>query len=270
MWGKPRGVPARSRLGCGAIKRPWVRRFPLPPWTTLLYWGFLLALLYFFAELADEAHDQEIISFDAPILSWLDAHRTALLTRAALFFDVTGSIYLLGPVSLLITAWLWRSRRRAAVFLVLSMAGGWGLNLAAKVLVGRLRPDLFERLSIAPGYSFPSGHTMVSTAFFLSLLLISWRLLPRYRLLAGAVGVLLILSVGASRSYLQVHYPSDVLAGWLLSGAWVLGLNSWFRRRSGPRGLHATARPDGEVDEPPEQGGKEHRPDAKDGDGGGG
>jgi membrane-associated phospholipid phosphatase len=195
-----------------------------------------LALLYLFAELADEVHSRETLAFDAPILAWLAEHRTGLLTQLALFLDATGSIYLLGPMSLLITAWLWRSRRRAAVFLVLSMAGGWGLNLAAKVLVGRLRPDLFDRLSIAPGYSFPSGHTMVSTAFFLALLLISWRLLPRYRPLAGAVSVLLIFAVGASRSYLQVHYPSDVLAGWLLSGAWVLGLNSWFGRRSRRRG----------------------------------
>lgn len=210
----------------------------------MLYWGFLLALLYVFAELADKVHDQETIAFDVPILAWLHAHRTALLTRAALFFNVIGSIYMLGPLSLTVILWLWRSWRRAAVFLALSMAGGWGLNLAAKVLVGRLRPELFERLSIAPGYSFPSGHTMVSTAFFLSLFLISWRLLPHLRWLMGVLSIFLILSVGASRSYLQVHYPSDVLAGWLLSGAWVLGLNSWFGRRSGRRSLDPAAQPD--------------------------
>jgi len=223
-----------------------------------------LALLYVFANLADEVHDQETVAFDAPILAWLDAHRTALLTRAALFFDVTGSIYMLGPLSLIVVLWLWRSWRRAAVFLALSMAGALGLNLAAKVLVGRLRPDLFERLSIAPGYSFPSGHTMVSTAFFLSLLLISWRLLPRYRPLAVVLGVLLILSVGVSRSYLQVHYPSDVLAGWLLSGAWVLGLNRWFGRRSRRRGFNPASQADEQVDEAAEDGGKENGANAED------
>ncbi len=177
---------------------------------------------------------------------------------------------MLGPLSLLVALWLWRSWRRAAVFLALSMAGAWGLNLAAKVLVGRLRPELFERLSIAPGYSFPSGHTMVSTAFFLSLFLISWRLLPRYRWPTGVLSILLILGVGASRSYLQVHYPSDVLAGWLLSGAWVLGLNSWFGRRSRRRSLDPAARPDDKVDEAAEDGGKENSANAEDGHSGGG
>lgn len=209
------------------------RRLPLPSWTNLLYWGLLLVLLYLFAELADEAHDLESIAFDAPILAWLNGHRTAFLTRAALFLDVVGSVYTLGPLSVLVAAWLWRRSRRAAVFLVLGVAGALGLNLTAKVLVGRLRPELFDRLSIAPGYSFPSGHTMVSTAFLGSLLLISWRFLPRYRLFIAAASILLIVSVGVSRSYLQVHYPSDVVAGWLLSTAWVLGLNGWFRRGRG-------------------------------------
>lgn len=205
-------------------------RLPLPSWTTLLYWGLLLTLLYLFAELADDVRERENIVFDRPVLAWLDRHRTGTLTDVAFFLNVVGSVYLLGPVSLVIAALLWRISRRAAVFLTLSVAGALGLNLAAKVLVGRLRPDLFDRLSIAPGYSFPSGHTMVSTAFFLALFLVSKRFLPRYAWLVGTASVLLSLSVGISRSYLQVHFPSDVLAGWLLAAAWVLGLNGWFRR----------------------------------------
>lgn len=46
----------------------------------------------------------------------------------------------------------------------------------------------------------------------------------------AALGLLFALAVGSSRSYLQVHYPSDVVAGWALSVAWVLGLYTWFRR----------------------------------------
>lgn len=264
-WNRP--SPSEG-LTIRRTSRP--KRLPLPSWTSLLYWGLLLALLYLFAELADEVHSRETVAFDAPILAWLTEHRTGLLTQVALFLDLTGSIYLLGPVSLLIAAWLWRFRRRAAVFLVLSMAGAWGLNLAAKVLVGRLRPELFDRLSIAPGYSFPSGHTMVSTAFFLTLFLISWRSPPRDRWLVGSSSALLIFAVGASRSYLQVHYPSDVLAGWLLSGAWVLGLNSWFRRPSGRRRLDPAAQPDDEVDDAAEDGSEENGADAKDRHRGGG
>ncbi len=188
-------------------------------------------MLYAFAELADNVRERETIAFDRPILAWLAGHRTTLLTNIAFFLDVAGSVYLLGPLTLVVAVLLRRRSRRSVVFLTLSVGGALGLNLAAKALVGRLRPDLFERLSIAPGYSFPSGHTMVSTAFFLALFLVSVRFWPRYRWLSGTVSVLLILAVGVSRSYLQVHFPSDVLAGWLLAGAWVLSLNGWFRRK---------------------------------------
>ena len=91
-----------------------------------------------------------------------------------------------------------------------------------------------NQLTPAPGYSFPSGHAMGSAAFFLALYLLVAQLAPRWRLLAGVLAALFTLCIGVSRLVLQVYYPSDILAGWALSAAWVLGVNlvyKWTLRR---------------------------------------
>ncbi len=102
------------------------------------------------------------------------------------------------------------------------------LNVLFKLFFARVRPALFEQLTPAPGFAFPSGHAMGSAAFFLALYLLAREFVPRWRWLAAVLGVLLTLGIGLSRLVLQVHYPSDVLAGWVLSAAWVLGVNSWY------------------------------------------
>ena len=201
------------------------------PW--LIFLGYAVVLfgaLYLFAELAGDVYEQERFAFDAPILTWLETHQTPPLTSLALFFTWLGNIYVLGPIAALLTYLFWRKSSRAALFFVVSVAGALVLNLSAKAFFARARPDLFEALSHATNYSFPSGHTMGSTAFFLSLYLVARRLFPDYSPWVGFVGLVLTLGVSLSRSYLQVHYPSDILAGWALSGAWVTGLNIWYSR----------------------------------------
>lgn len=215
------------------------RKLPRPSWSFLLYWGVLFGASAIFVELAGDIRERDDIDFDRTVLTWLNANSNPLLTRLALFFDIVGNIYFLGPVGLLLTVWLWRVRRRAAVFFVLSLLRALGINQGVKLFIGRARPDLFEPLGHATNFAFPSGHTMGSSAFVLALFLIAVKEFPRYRLAVAALGLLFALAVGSSRSYLQVHYPSDVVAGWALSVAWVLGLYTWFRRGY-PRGTRAS------------------------------
>jgi len=207
-----------------------LQKLPKPSWSFLLYWGILFGASAVFVELAGDIREREEIDFDRTILTWLNANSSFLLTRLALFFDVVGNIYFLGPVGLLLTFWLWRVRRRAAVFFVLSMLGALGINQGVKLFFARARPDLFEPLAHATNFAFPSGHTMGSSAFVLALFLIAVKEFPRYRFAVAALGLLFALAVSSSRSYLQVHYPSDVVTGWALSVAWVLGLYTWFMR----------------------------------------
>lgn len=201
------------------------------PWFRfLVYAALLFGALYLFAELAGDVYEQERFAFDAPILTWLNTHQSPPLTSVARLFTWLGNIYILGPIAALLTYLFWRESARAALFFVASLAGALAINLYAKAFFERVRPDLFEALSHATNYAFPSGHTMGSTAFSLALYLVARRLFPTYSLWVGLFGLVFMLGVSLSRPYLQVHYPSDILAGWALSGAWVLGLNVWYSR----------------------------------------
>ena len=163
---------------------------------------------------------------DRAALEWMAAHRAPALD--AFFAGVTwlGSLYVLAPLALLVLlALLWRGRGCDGLLLALGLGVAALLSSTLKELVARARPDLFAPLVSSPtDGSFPSGHMTQAVAFALAFLLLGrrreWRGLP-------ALGVLLALiavSVGVSRVYLQVHYPTDVAAGLLLGLAWVLGL----------------------------------------------
>ena len=96
------------------------------------------------------------------------------------------------------------------------------LNVVLKQIVQRPRPDGF-RLIAETGYSFPSGHSMVSMAFFGLLVWMIW-VYEKDRLMRNVWCVLMglvIVMVGVSRIYLGVHYASDVLAGFCVSLVWL-------------------------------------------------
>lgn len=140
---------------------------------------------------------------------------------------------------------LLRGRHRLAWFVAVTGAGGGLLNLAVKSGVGRVRPELAEPVSYASGFAFPSGHTM-NSAIGLSVLLVV--LLPhvpdRWRVPAVVAGAVVALAVGSSRVILGVHWASDVVAGWLLSLAWVLVMVVLFRPRHRGPGTGDSALPD--------------------------
>jgi len=115
---------------------------------------------------------------------------------------------------------LWR---RAAIWLLATLAGATVLSLALKSAFHRPRPTLFFG-AVPHTYSFPSGHSMFSFCFYGVLAgLLTARIDSRpLRILIWIVAAAaLVLSIGLSRIYLGVHYPSDVLAGYLAGAIWV-------------------------------------------------
>jgi membrane-associated phospholipid phosphatase len=118
---------------------------------------------------------------------------------------------------------LGRGQRRAGAYLLLTLAGAVVLNPLAKEAWRRVRPALWDGVPYQGGYSFPSGHATYSMAFVLALVLLSWGS-PRRWWAVGLGGVFALL-IGLSRMYLGVHYPSDILGGWLLAVAWAVGLH---------------------------------------------
>lgn len=203
----------------------------------LLFIGVLVPL-YLFGELAEEVLEREPFEIDRPILLFMQENATPLLDRAMVFFSEVGSIRVLGPCALLIAAYfLIRQQWARLVYWVLGFGGAILLNMGAKQIFSRTRPDLW--ISIAPetSYSFPSGHSMQSMAFVAALAMLAWhRPALRPLFVAGAVFVAL---VGLSRVYLGVHFPTDVVAGWTAALAWCIGLAFVLRRRlSAERTLH--------------------------------
>ncbi len=203
-------------------------------WRLLLYWSVLLGGLWAFTELTDEVYEKEGFPFDAPVLAWFYGLISPARTQAALFLGTVGGLEVMITLSVMLAVFLWFRSHREAVFFAASMGGAAVIMGLTKVILARPRPELFPDANYwqTASPSFPSGHATGSAAFALTLFFVVRRLAPRGQVLAGSLGVLFCLAVSASRLYLQVHYPSDILAGIALGLGWVLGVNVLYHYRT--------------------------------------
>ena len=148
-----------------------------------------------------------------------------------------GDTATLTGVTALAVAWLLVRRRpwMAAHVLVTAVGGGL-LGLVVKELVERLRPLVDVEVATAPGWSFPSGHTLGATVTYGVLLLVFASVRRARRLLVSLV-VAVVLAVGFTRVALGVHYATDVLGGWLLGLVWLALTTEVFRQWRRDEGL---------------------------------
>jgi undecaprenyl-diphosphatase len=136
-----------------------------------------------------------------------------------------GGILTLTLITLIVVGYLWLNhQKRAMLFVLAATARAVLLSLAIKSLFDRPRPELVPHLSKVATTSFPSGHSMLSAAIYLTLGTMLARTTPRKRLKLYYIVVALALTflVGVSRVYMGVHYPTDVLAGWLAGLGWAM------------------------------------------------
>ena len=133
---------------------------------------------------------------------------------------------------------LWAGRRKADAVVVLLIFIPEGIDLGVKELIGRPRPELFSIISPPGTGSFPSGHAVHAILLFGFLIMILGELHKHRWSTIAAQGLLgaMILACGASRVYLGVHWPSDVLGGYLLGAVSMAGL-LWARKTLVNRGL---------------------------------
>lgn len=165
----------------------------------------------------------EMIHLDAFIIHIIQQFVTPNLTIWVLLITDSGSAkFYLIACSLLFLYWIIR-RSLIKAFILISCLGGAGiLNFLLKHLFERNRPDIY-RVITETGYSFPSGHAMGAlcfygiVAFFFSLRFSN----PIFKLLIALLTTFYILLIGLSRIYLGVHYPSDVLAGYIAGSTWL-------------------------------------------------
>lgn len=148
---------------------------------------------------------------------------------SALMLEIVRDVTAMGGVFLrnlfaiaAVVALLFLKLRREAVLFAMTVAGGWIANTAVKALVGRERPQIVPHLMEAGGESFPSGHSFNSAVVYIAMALafaaLSRRHAVRYTLIGSAMALSALIAW--SRVLLGVHFPSDVLAGWLGGAGW--------------------------------------------------
>ncbi len=184
-----------------------------------------LATLLFFAWLARGVLGGTVQPLDLAIRDAIHRHAFPALTFAMRVLTWAGSVAVLLPLAvLLMVRWVRHGRRRRAVLFAVTVLGAEVLEQALKLAFARPRPEPFFHLAAPLGYSFPSGHALVSCCFYGFLAAVA-----RGRQgVAWGVAALLVALIGFSRVYLGVHYPSDVIAGYAAAVVWVLAVRRAF------------------------------------------
>lgn len=189
--------------------------------------GFIVCLLgvIAFGLLADEMGEGDTGRFDAFVREGVNTFATPVITPVMIFFSFVGDWPFLTFLGIVLFAFfLYIKWKREAVIFFITNIGELILNLSLKGLYQRQRPEAFFGYELPPSYSFPSGHALGSFCFFGIL---AWLVAANVKSTMGKVEIyvtaaLMILLIGLSRIYLGVHYPSDIVAGYLVASVWTL------------------------------------------------
>jgi undecaprenyl-diphosphatase len=182
-------------------------------------------------------HSNKINPFDTAVTSFIQGLHSPFLTSVMKFFTFIGAgipIAVIAVLLMIILFVVFKHRSELVLFAAVNI-GSALLNLLLKTVFRRARPDL-NRLIEITGFSFPSGHAMAAVTLYGILTFLLWKHIPSRggRSLLLIFSAFMIMMIGLSRIYLGVHYPSDVIAGFFASGAW-LAFSIWFyRRKYGP------------------------------------
>lgn len=193
---------------------------------TLAWYAAAMVCAVLLALLAAAVATGAAAPFDSAIRAALHRHASTTLTQLALLLSFVGSAWIWIPATVLAIGILWfDARGKAALALLASMAGAVVLDNGLKLLFHRARPLGFFAADPRT-YSFPSGHALFAACFYGALAAVFAASIrkPVWRTAIWAAALLMILGIGLSRMYLGVHYPSDVLAGYLTGAAWVASL----------------------------------------------
>lgn len=201
--------------------------------------SLLLAVagIFLLAWIAEEVMEDHTRRFDDAIRGWVHQFSSPSMTAAAKIASWLGEYGVAVALVAALVIFLAMGWRRAALWLVISQAGALVLNVSLKYAFHRTRPTPFFG-SVPHTYSFPSGHALFSFCFYGVLAgLLTDRIKSRLATaIIWIVAALLIAAIGLSRIYLGVHYPTDVVAGYLTAAIWVSSMIAFDRLRARKRG----------------------------------
>lgn len=201
---------------------------PLGVFGNYLMAGFVLGMgfMLLFAKLAEDLIFAELDLFDKIIISVVDYFNNPLMTAIMKTISTIGSSVVVISIALIACLFFLIARKHygEVTIILIASAGSALMDELLKHIFHRTRPDI-ARLVDVSGYSFPSGHAMVSFAFYGMLAYLMWEniKLRGLKYFFALLFALLVLAIGISRIYLGVHYPSDVLAGFAAGGFWLVG-----------------------------------------------
>lgn len=198
-----------------------------------LKWLILLVFLVGFLKLAEDVFSKEILQADVVgyelISSFLISDFATPIAKWITNFG--GALVLIGTTIVLVIS---IKNRRIGLSIIANLGIITGLNIVLKQIVQRPRPTEY-RIVNETGYSFPSGHSMVSMAFYGFLIYLIYKYVKNQYLKIGLITFLsiLIISIGISRIYLGVHYTSDVMAGFCISVSYLVlyisSVSNWIK-----------------------------------------
>jgi undecaprenyl-diphosphatase len=197
----------------------------------LLAFAGIVGGIWLFAGIAGEVMEGETQTFDQKLLlamrqpGDLSPIGSPAIQDAARDVTALGGVTVLTILTLVTGGFLFfDGKKHMAWFVYGSVAGGTIVDMILKSLFHRPRPDLVPHAAYVSTTSFPSGHSMLSAATYLTLGALLARSQPRKRLKAYflLLAALLTFMVGISRVYLGVHWPTDVLAGWTAGATWAI------------------------------------------------
>ncbi|HEY9602428.1 MAG TPA: phosphatase PAP2 family protein [Allocoleopsis sp.] len=162
--------------------------------------------------------------WDKSILLSIHATATPQLDRIAVTVTKLGGFKGLFLVAIVISlVLLYRRQWRSLTYWLIALSGSRLLETQAKEFLHRVRPTLWESLSPKLSYSFPSGHAVASMTLVAALVILTWG--TRWCGLILALGSAFVVAIAWTRLYLGVHFPSDILAGWMAALAWAIGVS---------------------------------------------
>ncbi|MBK8906648.1 MAG: phosphatase PAP2 family protein [Rhodospirillales bacterium] len=205
--------------------------------------ALLAASLWAFIAISEEVVEGDTHAIDETILLSLrapgdqsDPLGPGWVEEWARDLTALGSVGVLTLITVASVIYLVLSRKhRTALFVATAIASGTAISFALKAGFDRPRPDLVPHETIVYTTSFPSAHSMMSALVYLTLGALVARLQPRRRLKAYLLllAILVTVIVGMSRVYLGVHWPTDVLAGWVAGATWAMlswAIAAWLQR----------------------------------------
>lgn len=207
-------------------------RFARSELGVVLALGIVSGGIGFFVDIADDmtegegqAFDQQVLAFVRPGADPTDAIGPDWLHTAMMDFTSLGGLSVLLLFALIAVGFLLIQRKPwSAMMLAIALSGGLLLSEVMKGVFQRDRPpEMFQAVETINA-SFPSGHALLSTVFYLTLGVMLERAFSRRRLKVYvlSVAILIALLVGVSRVFLAAHWASDVMAGWALGAAWAM------------------------------------------------